>query len=288
MSPSSWNAGGNWQSTALGGNLALPGLRGVPGDSVLFQSGTGALVSLNGASPTLGGMTFNSSATSYTIALGSGGSMLLNNSSNSATIQVIAGSHSIQSGISLSSNLAIDTAANSSLSISGAINGGSQSLAKTGAGTLTLTGANTFTGGTSVLGGSLIVQTGASLGGSLAIGDGATVTIAASDANGNPLESVAAPRSAAVATSTASAAAPINTNSTPLRSSTSTMVALPPPSTSPPIFNSRMTAPATAERAIKKPLQFVSFTCISAPPDAARIRHLGARVIQEKPQINAD
>jgi autotransporter-associated beta strand protein len=56
---------------------------------------------------------------------------------------------------------------------------------------LTISGANSFTGGTTVTGGSLVVERGASLGGSLAISGGSVVTIAVSDANGNPLNSVA-------------------------------------------------------------------------------------------------
>jgi autotransporter-associated beta strand protein len=286
MAPGSWNAGGNWQSTALGGNLASPGLRGVPGDTVLFQSETGATASLNGVSPTLAGITFNNSAMSYTIAPGSGGALLLNNSYNIATIQIIAGDHSIQSGISLLSNLAIDTAANSSLSISGAISGGSQSLTKTGAGTLTLTGANTFTGGTSVFGGSLIVQTGAFLGGSLAIGNVAIVTIAASDANGNPLESAAAPQSAETAISVASISAAPNPNPPPSHSPTPALAAMALPSTLPADFRSLPTASATAELAFKKLPQFAS--TIAAPPDASHARHQGRHVIQKDPQINTD
>ncbi len=287
-SPGSWNATGNWQSTALGGNLALPGLRDVPGDSVLFQSGTGATVNLNGASPTLAGITFNNSATSYTIAPGTGGTLQMSNGSSSAMIQVVAGNHSIQSGISLMSNLAIDTPANSSLSISGAISGAGQSLTKTGAGSLTLSGANTFTGGTSVLGGSLIVQSGASLGGSLVIAGGAIVTIVASDANGNPLESAIVPQSGAQATSSASATAAPSPNPPRSASLTSALTAMTLPSTSRADFSARPTIPAIVEPAINKSIRPATFTAISALPDAPRVRHHGAQIVKKDPPIDSD
>lgn len=184
---SSWNASGNWQSSALGGNLALLGLRGVTGDTALFQTAPSTTVSLNGSSPTLAGITFNNGAATYAIAPGSGGALQMSNGGANATIQVAAGNHGIQSPVTLVSNLSIDTAAASSLTISGGVSGSGKSLVKTGAGTLTLSGANTFTGGTTVSGGSLVVKNGASLGGSLVIGNGALVTLAASDANGNSL-----------------------------------------------------------------------------------------------------
>ena len=183
----SWNASGNWQSPALGGNVALPGLRGIVGDTVLFQSAASAIADLNGVSPTLAGIIFNNGTTSYTIARGSGGAVQLSNGANSATIQVVAGNHSITAGLALLSNLSIDTASATTLTIAGAISGAGRSLTKTGAGSLILSGANSFTGGTIVSGGSLEFESGASLGGTLAIGAGGLVTIAASDSAGNPL-----------------------------------------------------------------------------------------------------
>jgi alpha-L-arabinofuranosidase len=182
-----WNASGNWQSPALGGNLALPGLRGIAGDTVVFQSAVGTTADLNGGNPMLAGIIFNNGTTSYTIASGSGGAIQLSNGANSATIEVAAGNHSITAGLALVSNLTVDIASASTLTIAGPISGAERSLTITGAGSLILSGANSFTGGTTVLGGSLVVQSGASLGGTLAIGSGGLVTIAASDSAGNPL-----------------------------------------------------------------------------------------------------
>ncbi len=198
----SWNTSGNWQSSSLGSNLASPGLRNVAGDTVLFQSAAGGIANLNGASPTLAGITFNNSAVSYTIAPGSGGTLQLSNGSSSATIEDAAGNHSITAPVALSSNLTVDIAAGDTLTIAGAISGLGKSLTKMGAGSLVLGGANSFTGGTTVSGGSLIVESGASLGGSLVIGAGSAVTLAASDANGNP---IADPTDVATASSAANA-----------------------------------------------------------------------------------
>ncbi|WP_225421126.1 autotransporter-associated beta strand repeat-containing protein [Sphingomonas parva] len=58
-------------------------------------------------------------------------------------------------------------AANGSMTISGAIGGSSGSLTKTGTGPLTLSGANTFTGSTRVLGGTLAIASGSGLGGTV-------------------------------------------------------------------------------------------------------------------------
>ena len=187
----SWNTSGNWQSSALGGNLALPGGRSIVGDTVLFQSGGGSTVNLSGVSPTLAGITFNNGAKSYTIAPGTGGTLQMNAGAGPASIQVAAGSHSITARMTLLSNLAINGAAGSALTIGSAISGVGKSLTKTGAGTLTLSGVNTFTGGIIVSGGSLIARTGASIGGTLTIGAGSRVTLAASDAKGNPLDDAA-------------------------------------------------------------------------------------------------
>ena len=184
----SWNASANWQSWSFGGNVAAPGGRGVGGDTVIFQSATGTTANLNGASPALAGITFYNTAKSYTIAPGTGGTLQIGAGTTAGTIEVAAGNDSITSPLELLSNVTIDTAAGSSLTIGGAITGVGKSLTKTGSGTLTLSGANSFGGRINVSGGSLIVKGGASIGGNLVIGGGAMVTIAATNANGIPLD----------------------------------------------------------------------------------------------------
>ena len=53
-----------------GSTVAAPGTRGIAGDTVLFAAATGPMARLDGANPTLAGITFNNAATSYTIAQG--------------------------------------------------------------------------------------------------------------------------------------------------------------------------------------------------------------------------
>ncbi len=209
----SWSAAGSWQSSSLGGNVALAGLRGVPGDTVLFQSGAGATVNLNGASPTLAAITFNNAATRYTIAADTGGSLQLSGSGGNSAIRVAAGNHAVQAPVAMLSDLTVDAAASSSLTISGAVSGDGRYLTKSGAGTLTFSGANTFTGGTTVSAGQLVVKNGAPLGGSLMIGNGALVTIAASDASGNSLADASTSAEASLSASGTAAVRSIATDS---------------------------------------------------------------------------
>jgi autotransporter-associated beta strand protein len=183
----SWNASANWQSSSLGGNLAAPGGRGVGGDTVVFQSASGTTANLDGANPALAGITFNNSTNSYTIARGTGGSLQLGAGTSLGIVQVAGGNHAITAPLALLSNLAIDTTSGSSLTINGFISGAARSLTKTGPGALTLSGANSISV-INVSGGSLVVRYGASIHATLVIGGGSTVTVAASDPNGNPLD----------------------------------------------------------------------------------------------------
>ncbi len=235
-SSSSWTTGGNWTDAFTNAMLAAPGVRGLTGDTVLFTSNMGPIATLDGANPTLAGVTFNSATTSYTIAPGAGGTLQMNGGTSNASIQAAAGSHSITAPLSLLSNLTINAAAGSSLTISGTISGTGQSLTKTGAGTLTVGGANSFTGGTTVAGGSLVVENGASLGGSLVIGGGSVVTIAASDAKGNPLNAPAASNTGASISATPSSTQPAPPTAGPAAAvATASALTLPTASSEPPI-----------------------------------------------------
>ncbi len=149
----SWSTGGSWKDSISGGAIAAPGTRGIFGDTVLFASATGPMARLDGANPTLAGITFNSAATSYTIAQGSGGSVTLQGTSG-GTVSVLAGSHTISAPLHLASDTTFTAAAASSLSISGPIDG-SGGVTLTGSGVLTLSGANSYTGPTQVNGGTL-------------------------------------------------------------------------------------------------------------------------------------
>ena len=74
---SSWSTSGNWKDASTSATLAAPGTRGVIGDTVLFGTGGLSTTTLDGANPTLAGITFNNVTTSYVIAKGSGGYITL-------------------------------------------------------------------------------------------------------------------------------------------------------------------------------------------------------------------
>jgi autotransporter-associated beta strand protein len=165
----SW-ASANWIGSTSAATISPPGLRAAAGDMALFAS-TGTTVSLNGVNPRLAGITFNS-ITSYTIAAGSVEHIELDNGANRATVTVSAGSHMIAAPLMLTSAADFAVAAASQLLISKPISGSGASLNLTGPGTLTVSAANNYTGGTTVLAGSLVVTTpdGLPSGSSLTVG----------------------------------------------------------------------------------------------------------------------
>ena len=176
----SWGAAGGWADSVSGTAIVAPGVRGIAGDKVLFAAATGDTVSLDGASPTLAGITFDNATTSYTIAPGSGGSDMLQVRSLLAThgqrrfrqscdrqraagpgrrdkLRRRRGRH----GFSIGGNISGD--------------GG---LTKSGGGVVELSGTNSYAGGVLVAAGKLIVDNASALpdGGSLTIGDGSFFT----------------------------------------------------------------------------------------------------------------
>jgi autotransporter-associated beta strand protein len=167
-SPTSWNSGGAWKDSISGGTIAAPGTRGILGDTVLFASAAGATASLNGANPTLAGITFNNASISYTIAQGGSGNITLE---GGATVAVAAGNHTIAAPLTLIGSTGFDTTTANMLTISGSISGAG-GLTKTSGGTLVLSGANNYQGGTVVSAGTLMVTKSTALpdGGNLTIG----------------------------------------------------------------------------------------------------------------------
>jgi len=71
-------------------------------------------------------------------------------------VNTAAGAHGIDSGVSLATNAVFDVAPSAALSVPGAVAGSGSSLTKTGAGQLSLGGANSYTGATSILGGTVV------------------------------------------------------------------------------------------------------------------------------------
>jgi autotransporter-associated beta strand protein len=204
----SWTAAADWQGL---GAAAAPGVTGDPASAsadvailknYAFSGGLGIDMSAAGAdgSLALGGISFNSASGPLRIgnsAADTTGTLRLNGGlvdSVANTILKVAGASDLTIGNSASGSgtqtmaveLAkpqnvVDVAASRTLTIESAISqsGGGSLIQKTGSGTLVLSGANTFTGGTTISAGTLEVASIADSGtsnlgtaGSLAIGGG--------------------------------------------------------------------------------------------------------------------
>jgi autotransporter-associated beta strand protein len=178
-----WNTdgGGNWSSFAnwdtAGGT---PGLDGVlsTNDTATLAGGptSGATtVNLNGASPVLSTIVFSNTASSYTIASGSGGSLTLGTASHAGSISVSGGSHTISAPMALARDTSVETTyTNTTLTVSGVISGSGRQLTKRGPGWLILSSTNTYTGPTVVNGGKLSVN-GSLASGAVTVENGATL-----------------------------------------------------------------------------------------------------------------
>ncbi len=186
---SDWSDAINWTafSPQAAGHLAKF-------DASAFDSGDHS-INLD-ASQTIGGIIFDSSDHNYTISSGNGSSITLDNTTVSAgaadsAITVTQGTHTVAVPVTLNNNLNITTTgATSGLTISGVIDGTDQAITKDGTGSLNLTAGNTYTGGTSIVAGSLFannstgsatgsgdlnVSAAATLGGNGSIGGATTV-----------------------------------------------------------------------------------------------------------------
>ncbi len=165
---------GGTNLVTTGGNLTVGGATdSVSGDTDLTFSGTGSpIITVNSDSATPGKITLagniTSQNTSGTASIASGGS-----AANAGQLDLGGATRtvSVSSGTVTTPGLAVSTQV---------INGG---LLKTGAGTLTLSGTNTYAGLTTVSGGTLAVSSTGSLfsGNALTIGAGGTATFANSN-----------------------------------------------------------------------------------------------------------
>ena len=150
----SWGTSGNWQ-----GGIAPNAV----GDTALFGTavGSGTATITLGSAQTVSGLTFSPGAGgSYALSGSGGNSLQLANGGSSASISVTAGSNAINAPVVLENNVNVTAASGSGLTISGAIgqSGGSQALTLSGSGSLTLSGNDSYTGGTTVNGGTLAVD----------------------------------------------------------------------------------------------------------------------------------
>ncbi len=124
-------AGGNWNGTAFPNAV---------GETASFGTlGSGGSVDMNG-SKTISGLIFDGFS-SYTIS--GSGTLTLNNGVAAAPINVNNGSHTISVPVSLSNGAFVSFSNDSSLTIGGAVSGGTP-LIVSGNGQLTLTGSNSY------------------------------------------------------------------------------------------------------------------------------------------------
>src|SRR5208337_1629326 len=106
----------------------------------------------------------------------------------------LSGSQTISAPVELESNLVVLPAAGSQLTLSGGISGVGQSLTVNDQGTVVLTGADSYSGGTDVVAGTLIATNSSAIafGTSLTVGAG-TPAFASPDASPSAAAAVAAP-----------------------------------------------------------------------------------------------
>ena len=186
---STWatNGSGSWGTlnssfgTNWGANQGSPGLDAgfTNTDTATFGSATTsgtAVVSLDGAAPSLRAITFSNTNASYNIAQGTGtGSLTLSGSGGAATVDVLAGSQIISAPLILSSSASMNVSSLATLTVEGGISG-SAGLEKRGAGLLTLAGVNTYSGPTDVFAGELKANGTTAVGSAVTIASGATLS----------------------------------------------------------------------------------------------------------------
>jgi autotransporter-associated beta strand protein len=178
---SEWSAtgGGAWE-TASNWTVAPANAAGT---KVLLGGTIAAPATVTAAAPvTLGGMTIDSSL-AYTLA---GGGYLFDNGASDPYLSAVNGSHTVSAALTLGGAVSVAPALGATLTLAGAIDGGG-SLVLGGAGELLLTSANSYSGGTVLKAGSLLVAEAATVGtgpittdgaGGIRFNYGAPVTIA--------------------------------------------------------------------------------------------------------------
>ena len=141
--PLSWSQPLNW----IGG---VPNANGAQANFWRTLT-TNRAITLDG-SKTVGTLTFDSPY-SFTINPGTGGSLILNNSGSAAALTSNQGSHTIATSVQLTDSLNATIIAGA-FTISGDVSGAG-GLVKSGNGTMSLTGTNSYAGNTSVTAGRL-------------------------------------------------------------------------------------------------------------------------------------
>jgi autotransporter-associated beta strand protein len=159
-----WNNAGNWSPSVPSG----------AGNIAYFGSITSAPRAITVSSPqTVAKMIFNNSAAGYTV---SGSAVTLDSPNPAVGIDVLGGNHTVASPVVMNQDSTMYVQAASSLTISGNVSSAAgKGLTKTGPGLLTLSGANTYSGPTSVNRGTLRLNGTHTGGGAYSIASGAAL-----------------------------------------------------------------------------------------------------------------
>ena len=188
LSQGIWNipTGGNWSlgnPSATGGNW-LNYKPTVAGDAALFGSAIASAATVVVDTPhRVGFITFDN-ASAYTIGTAGSSNLTLDNGGPDTLLRVLSGAHTIAENVALVGNAVVNPAAGGILSVTGNFTG-SGSVTHAGPGPLILTGANTHSGGTTLLGGFLTL--GGASGAATGTGD-LTVAIASGWPNSGSVE----------------------------------------------------------------------------------------------------
>ena len=157
----SWNNAANWDVGAV---------PSVSGDTATLATtlAVGAQTITLDSQPHVGALTLNPGGTfAYTISAGAAGVLALDNGAGvgaSATLQNLTGNNAINAPVTLvSGNTNVSVAGGTTLTVAGAVAGTGGLTVTASAGSLVLSGSNTFTGGVSVNGGLLSLPPVASL-----------------------------------------------------------------------------------------------------------------------------
>jgi fibronectin-binding autotransporter adhesin len=167
-------AGGSW---AMGSNWSSNPTPPTSGTAAFPELGATSAINVTLDGPQTAGALVFSATEGYTLAPGMGGTLTLGTSAG-GSITVLAGTHTISAPLVVAGSADVAPVAGTHLIVSGNISetNGSQSLTLSDAGTLELSGINTYSGGTNVLAGTLVLDTSTALadGSSLTVGQGAS------------------------------------------------------------------------------------------------------------------
>lgn len=155
------NAAGNWSTAANWSPVVVPGTAAGDVVGLTYNITAACTVTIDSTSRTVGTLNIGDSGSpfyAYTLAASGGAGLTFNNSGSTATLvqATTTAADSISAPLTLAANLSVSNS--STLTLSGIIGdgGAGKGLTKTGPGTLTLSGANTYSGGTTISNGVLV------------------------------------------------------------------------------------------------------------------------------------